>query len=120
MAFDVARLGRIAAAFVAKGKAEVVRGEKVIDVRPLVVAVDVVEDARIAAALEWEDGPMLRVRVKATADGSAKPSEVARALGVAGSDDGLGPRALVARLAVVAGGVRVGDVGVDRDVSVPA
>jgi hypothetical protein len=45
----------------------------------------------------------VRVRVRATADGSAKPSEVARALGVWGADDPRAPHALVARLGVVTG-----------------
>ncbi len=56
---------------------------------------------RLAAALDWAEGPLLRARVRATADGSAKPSEVARALGVWGSDDPRGEHALVARLGVV-------------------
>jgi radical SAM family uncharacterized protein/radical SAM-linked protein len=105
IAFDAARLARLAAAFVARPSCEVARGDKRIDVRPLVLAVDVLDDARVAAALEWPDGPVLRARVRATADGSAKPMEVARALGVAGGDDPRGPRALVARLTVVAGAV---------------
>ena len=42
------------------------------------------------------------MRVRATAEGSAKPSELARALGVWGSDDLRGEHALVARLGVVA------------------
>jgi hypothetical protein len=46
---------------------------------------------------------VLRARVHATADGSAKPTEVARALGVWGSDDPRAPHALVARLGVVTG-----------------
>ncbi len=103
IAHDAARLQRIAAAFLARPTAPVARGDRTIDVRPLVEMVDVLDDARVAAALEWPDGPVLRARVKATADGSAKPTEVAAALGLAGGDV-RGPRPLVARLAVVAGG----------------
>jgi hypothetical protein len=44
------------------------------------------------------------VRVRATSDGSAKPSEVARALGVWGADDLRAEHALIARLGVVARG----------------
>ena len=51
-----------------------------------------------------EDAPALvRARVRATAEGSAKPSELARALGGWGSDDPRGEHALVARLGVVEG-----------------
>ncbi len=104
---DVARLERIAAAFLAKDSAPVARGEKSIDVRALVAEVDVIGgDAalRLAAALDWENAPaLLRVRVRATSDGSAKPGEIARALGVWGSDDPRGEHALVARLGVVDG-----------------
>jgi hypothetical protein len=45
--------------------------------------------------------------VRATADGSAKPSEVAKALGVWGPDDLRAQHALVARLGVVAGAMHV-------------
>ena len=104
---DAARLQRIAAAFLAKDSAPVARGEKSIDVRALVTEVDVIGgDAalRLAAALDWDNAPaLLRVRVRATSDGSAKPSEIARALGVWGSDDPRGEHALVARLGVVDG-----------------
>jgi hypothetical protein len=107
MAHDAARLERIAAALLARGEARIARGDKQIDVRALVLAVDVIagEAARtLCAALDWPDGPVLRARVKATADGSAKPSEVARALGVWGPDDPRAGHALVARLGVVASG----------------
>ena len=43
----------------------------------------------------------MRVRVRATAEGSAKPSEVAKALGVWGPDDARAQHALVARLGIV-------------------
>ncbi len=107
MPFDVARLARIAHAFMAKSSAIVARskkGEEVrsIDVRSLVSACDVVADAtKLCAALDWPDGPLICARVSATADGSAKPAEVAKALGVWGADDLRGEHALVARLGVV-------------------
>ena len=106
MAHDVARLERIAAAFVAKTSAPVARGDggKMIDVRALVISVDVLDDLRVAAALDWPAGPVLRARVRATADGSAKPSEIAKALGVWGPEDVRAAHALVARLCVVEGG----------------
>jgi radical SAM family uncharacterized protein/radical SAM-linked protein len=107
MAYDAARLGRLAAALLARPEAKVARGDKVVDVRPLVLAVDVIDgDAatRLCGALDWAPGALLRVRVRATAEGSAKPSEVARALGVWGPDDVRAQHALVARLGVVTGG----------------
>jgi radical SAM family uncharacterized protein/radical SAM-linked protein len=102
---DAARLERIAAAFVAKPSVTVARGEKMIDVRALVTEVDVIAGEaaqKIAAALDWEQGSaLLRVRVRSTSEGSAKPAEIARALGVWGSDDPRGEHAAVARLGVV-------------------
>jgi hypothetical protein len=71
-----------------------------IDVRAFVLEVEVLVGdaaARLCTVLEWPASPALvRVRVRTTAEGSAKPTEVVRALGV----DGAG--ALVARLGVVA------------------
>jgi hypothetical protein len=110
IAHDAARLQRIAAALLARPEAKVARGDKLVDVRGLVLALDVIADdaaLRLCAALDWANGPLLRVRVRATADGSAKPSEVARALGVWGADDLRAPHALVARLGVVADATRV-------------
>jgi radical SAM-linked protein len=107
IAHDAARLERIAAALLAKPTALVARGEKQIDVRALVLAIDVIADdaaTRLCAALDWPSQPLLRVRVRATSEGSAKPSEVAKALGVWGggaADDLRAPHALVARLGVV-------------------
>jgi hypothetical protein len=104
IAHDAARLQRIAAALLARPEARVARGDKQIDVRALVLELDVIADdaaLRLCAALDWANGPLLRARVRATADGSAKPSEVARALGVWGSGDARAPHALVARLGVV-------------------
>ncbi|HUS30597.1 MAG TPA: TIGR03960 family B12-binding radical SAM protein [Kofleriaceae bacterium] len=105
MAHDAARLARLAEAFMAKDRVIVERGEKQIDVRALVSDVDVIAgDAAtaLANALDWGSAPAIfRVRVSATSDGSAKPSEIARALGVWGSDDPRGEHAMVARLGVV-------------------
>jgi len=102
---DSARLERIAAAFLAKASTPVARGDKTIDVRALVSEVEVIAgDAarQIGAALDWDDATaLLRVRVRATSEGSAKPLEISRALGVWGSDDPRGEHALVARLGVV-------------------
>ena len=107
MAFDAARLGRLGAALVAKTEARVARGDKVIDVRPFVLDISVLDGdaaAKVCAALDWPVAPLFRVRVRTTSEGSAKPSEVARALGVWGSDDLRGEHALVARLGVVEAG----------------
>jgi len=104
IAHDAARLERLAAALLARSEARIARGDKQIDVRALVLDVGVITDeaaARLCTALDWADGPLLRARVRATADGSAKPSEVARALGVWGGDDPRARHALVARLGVV-------------------
>jgi radical SAM family uncharacterized protein/radical SAM-linked protein len=108
IAHDAARLARIAQTFVAKTTAPILRtghkGEKTIDVRALVAEVDVIADEaseKLCAALDWPSSPLLRVRVRSTAEGSAKPAEIARALGVWGSDDPRGTHAHVARLAMV-------------------
>ncbi len=106
MAYDAARLGRIAAALLARPEAKVARGDKLVDVRPLILELDVIDgDAalKLCAALDWANGPLLRARIRATAEGSAKPSEVAKALGVWGIDDLRAQHALVARLGVVTG-----------------
>ncbi len=125
IAYDSARLARIAAAFLAKPEVLVVReksagppqaetrftrGDKApprtIDVRAFVTELDVIEgDAalRLAAALDWPTGALLRVRIKATTEGSAKPTEIARALGIWGSDELRGEHALIGRLGVVSG-----------------
>ncbi|HSD89837.1 MAG TPA: TIGR03960 family B12-binding radical SAM protein, partial [Kofleriaceae bacterium] len=88
---DAARLSRIAQAFLAKDELRVSRGDKQIDVRSLVSDVDVIAgDAAtaLANALDWGATPaLLRARVRATAEGSAKPSEIARALGIWGPED---------------------------------
>lgn len=98
---DEARLARIASGFLAREQVVVARGDKEVDVRALCEAVDVVgadEAVRLCAALDWEAAPLLRVRVKVSAAGSAKPVEIAKALGVYGPDDPRAPHARVARL----------------------
>ncbi len=109
MRHDEARLERIAAAFLAQPSVLVAREEKpdanraarTVDVRGLCDDVRVVSAAdatRLCAALGWEQGPLLRVRIGLSAAGSAKPVEVAKALGVNGPDDLRATHALVARL----------------------
>ena len=117
IAHDAARLERIVGAFLAKPSVLIARGapkrdgkgraraevpDRQIDVRALVTEADVIADAtRLCAALDWPAAPLARVRVRATAEGSAKPAEVARALGVWGAEDPRARHALVARLGVV-------------------
>jgi radical SAM family uncharacterized protein/radical SAM-linked protein len=113
IAHDAARLERLAAAFLAKPECLVSRGKSAeskkpardIDVRALVTEVSVLADeaaAKLCGALDWPTAlALFRVRVRATAEGSAKPSELAKALGVWGSDELRGDHALVARLGVV-------------------
>jgi radical SAM family uncharacterized protein len=104
IAHDAARLARLAAALLARPEARVARGDKQIDVRALVLDVGVIADeaaGALCAALDWPVAPLLRARVRATSEGSAKPSEVARALGVWGDGDPRAAHALVARLGVV-------------------
>ena len=71
-----------------------------------VIAGDAAATAVRRARLARRAGAPAR-RVRATAEGSAKPIEVARALGVWGRDDPRAEHALVARLGVVMSGVRV-------------
>jgi len=105
IAYDAARLERIASAFLGKPEVHVARGEKTIDVRALVGEVSVISGdaaAKLCAALDWPDAPaLIRARVRSTSEGSAKPSELARALGIWGNDDPRADHALVARLGVV-------------------
>ncbi len=110
MRHDAARLQRIAAAFLARETVPVHRdgrpgkAEREVDVRAFVTELDVLaEDAamRLCGALDWPEAPLLRARIRVTNEGSAKPTEVARALGVWGSDDPRGEHALVARLGTV-------------------
>jgi len=89
-AVDERTLQQAADALLAEERLLVERGNKSIDVRALVEAIAVVDadaTASLGRALDWPPvGAALRVRVIAGNDGSAKPSEVARALGW---DDGL-------------------------------
>ena len=115
----------LAAAFLAKSECLVARGKSAeskkpardVDVRALVTELSVIADeaaAKLCGALDWPVAPALfRVRVRATAEGSAKPSELAKALGVWGSDELRGDHALVARLGVVAGVTPLPVVAVD-------
>ena len=88
IAYDAARLERICRRrFCAKADGRsIARGDKSIDVRALVTELDVIDGdaaAKLCAALDWPDAPALfRARVRSTSQGSAKPSEIARALGV--------------------------------------
>lgn len=120
MAFDPSRAQRVAERFLAQESVEIVRPakkkarssgrgrrggkpqDKHIDVRALVDSVRVVAgDAALTLckALDWPEEPALLVaRVGLTPDGSAKPSEVAKALGVHGPDDPRARHALLCRL----------------------
>jgi radical SAM family uncharacterized protein/radical SAM-linked protein len=102
IAYDAARLKRVAAAFLAQPQVMVLRDEREIDVRGYVQAVDVLDAqaaARLCKALDWPEAPaLLQVRVHVTPQGSAKPVEVARALGVWGAPDPRAQHALIARL----------------------
>jgi len=99
--FDDARLERIAAGFLAKPSCLVPRDDKLIDVRGFVQHVSVVgveAATRLCAALDWAPGGFFVIRVDASAAGSARPIEIAKALGVYGADDPRAPHARVARL----------------------
>ncbi len=102
MAHDAARLGRISEAFLGQARVVVKRDEREIDVRGYVAGIDVVEGeeaTRLCRALDWPEAPALfQVRVHVTPQGSAKPVEVAQALGVWGNPDPRAPHAMVARL----------------------
>ncbi len=104
MAHDAARLDRIARAFLAQDVIHLWRAERTVDVRALVSELDVIAGdaaAKLCRALDWEDRPLLRARVACSAAGSAKPIEVARALGVWGAEDPRAPHARIARLGLV-------------------
>ncbi|MCX5744951.1 MAG: TIGR03960 family B12-binding radical SAM protein [Proteobacteria bacterium] len=100
----VDELAALAEGFLAKSTAPITRVDhdakkptKTIDVRALVLEVEVVAGEagdKVCDALDWARGPLLRVRVRATAEGSAKPPEVLAALGIEGQ---------VARLGVIGG-----------------
>jgi hypothetical protein len=111
--FDGARVQRLADRFLSAERVVVQRPGKhgtreagrEIDVRALVQALEVVQgDAAraLCEALDWPaSAALLRARVKATAEGSVRPVELARALGVWGADDPRAEHALLARAAVV-------------------
>jgi hypothetical protein len=104
LAYDRARLERIAARLADAPRCEVDRRGSTLDIRGYLGAADVIDgDAarRLCAALDWPASEaLLRVRVAVTPTGSAKPAEVARVLGVFGAADPRAPRALLARLGV--------------------
>jgi radical SAM family uncharacterized protein/radical SAM-linked protein len=117
MLMDAARMSRLVSAFWAKGSAIVVRPGKAaegrnppgpprsIDVRALALEADVIAGEaaeKLCAALDWPaTAALARVRIRASAEGSAKPAEVAKALGIWGPDDLRAEHALVARLGCV-------------------
>lgn len=102
---DAARLERVAAVFLARAEAPVARDERTLDVRALVDEVSVLAGeaaAGLVAALGWGEAPaLLRVRVRVSPAGSARPVEIARALGVWGDEDPRAPHARLARLGLV-------------------
>ena len=87
---DRARVEGLVERFMALGTAEVLRKGRPHDVRPLVTELNLVDDepaAQLATTLDWKpEGALIRARVRLTAEGSAKPIEVARAIGVGGSE----------------------------------
>ena len=102
LTYDEARLGRITEAFLARDQALVTRKAREVDVRGYVQHAGVVGAAasgRLCTVLGWPEAPaLLQVRVSVTPEGSAKPIEVAKALGVYGNPDPRATHALVARL----------------------
>jgi radical SAM-linked protein len=124
IAFDEARLRRIASAFLARAEASLPReGGRTVDVRALVTELDVISGEaaeRLCAALDWPAAPILRARIRSTAEGSAKPQEVARALGVWGPDDLRATHAAIARLGVVEAGKIGPAAALDRSSPAPA
>lgn len=90
-------LDELAREFLARAEAPIPRDDRVVDVRRFVTALDVVAGepaARLAAALGWPAAPaFLTARVLAKQEGSCKPSELVRALGLEG--------AVVARLGLI-------------------
>ena len=101
----VEELSGRAAEFLAVKRVMVTRGEREVNVRAMVEEVDVLAGdaaARLSAALDWPEAPALvRARVIVAPDGSAKPVEVARALGIAGGEQPGAPRCALARLGFV-------------------
>ncbi len=112
MRFDPARLGRVRDRFLGQASVVVARAERTVDVRALVQEVEVIPAAAaepLRRALDWPVGEgLLRARVSTGPQGSARPLEVARALGVAGGGEAQAGAALahvsaarLARLGVV-------------------
>ncbi len=101
--YDTRRLTRIADAFLAKDQVLVSRKQREIDVRGLVQSLAVLDSAASAPlcrALGWTDvvPALLQARVDMGPGGSAKPIEVAQAVGVWGDPDPRAKHARVARL----------------------
>ena len=68
--------------------AEVSRKDKIINVRPLVSEIELLDDsssAMFAKAAGWDAKTLIRARVLVSPKGSAKPIEVAEAVGVGGT-----------------------------------
>src|SRR5262249_11415981 len=82
-----------AADFMARDTAPVPRG---IDARPAVLSLDLLEATPLARALGWPERPLLRARLRVSAEGSVKPAELAELLGISGAE--------VARLGLVGEG----------------
>ncbi|ACY16284.1 TIGR03960 family B12-binding radical SAM protein [Haliangium ochraceum] len=104
---DEAALMRVADEFLGRASVLVPRKEREIDVRAFVSRIDVLAERaaeRLAGALGWPlaetaSAPaLLQVRVHMTPQGSAKPTEIAEALGLWGDPDPRAPHALLARL----------------------
>src|SRR5581483_6163056 len=85
-----------------------------VDVRKSLRSVELFEDDRVRARLDWPDGALLRFRVAVSHEGSARPSEVLAAL--FGAD--VGPRAELARLGLWAREPGSADAGMHPGLSV--
>jgi radical SAM family uncharacterized protein/radical SAM-linked protein len=123
---DAARLAAIAARFLDQTRVEVIRGDRSLDVRGYVADVTVIAAdaaARLCEVLRWPATPaLLGALVHVTPNGSAKPSEVARALGIAGGGSPVAPRARLARLgmfALAADRSRIDPLAPDRPLATP-
>jgi hypothetical protein len=104
MRHDGARVARLVAAFLARREAPIARDERTIDVRALVEDASVIDGPaaeRLTTALGWDETALVRVRVRVSPAGSARPTEVARAFGVWGDEDPRAPHARLARLGLV-------------------
>lgn len=86
--YDERRLGGIVERFLAKESVIVERKQKKVDVRGYTLAASIVPDleqVRLAAALDWPNQAMIQVHMRVTATGTAKPREVAEAMGIGGT-----------------------------------